>query len=348
MKTPDAISAKMLRFWASEFLALQTVRQLRDLLEVTAVEWAYLTESATYTEYMIPKRSGKFRFVEDPEPALKDVLRRLNLYLQAVLYDNRSAAAYAFLISPDRDPDPRNVLTNARRHCNRPYLLNADFLDFFHAVFDTMVQTVFQKPPFEFPSELSFELAQLTCRNGRLPMGSPTSPAISNFAAIPLDNRLLAMARQNGWFYTRFADDLSFSSEHPITKAHIQAIRQCCLTEGFRFNEQKVVVFGPADDKFVTGLHVSDQVSLPTVYLDEINADLAKLQTVMEVKFRSGQQESAWVERFKQQLEGHLRFVSFVLGPKHPDYQRLLDLYEDAQKPINSYGSASWLDFNYF
>ncbi len=348
MPNPTDLSARMLRFWASEFSQLQTERQLRELLEVEATEWVYLLESATYQEYTIPKRKGGFRLVEDPEPELKEVLRRLNQYVQAVYFTNRSAAAYGFLLCPDNDPDPRNVLTHARRHCNQPYLLNADFIDFFHAVSQERVQALFQQPPFDFSDALSNALAQLTCYRGRLPMGSPTSPVLSNFAARPLDDGLLAMAQQHGWCYTRFADDLSFSSDTYITKTHILEIRQVCLLEGFRFNEQKLVVYGPGDEKYVTGLLVSDTVDIPADYLDSLRTEIAKLQTVMEVKFRTGAYESAWVGRFKQQIEGHLRFAQFVLGPSDPDYQLLQQQFTNAQKPINDYGPASWLDFNYF
>jgi len=160
------------------------------LLEVEATEWLYLTQRVTYRDFQIPKRNGGFRQVEDPEPALKDVLRQLNDYLQAVYHGVRSEAAHGFLLCPDNDPDPRNIRTNAQRHCNRPYLLNADFLDFFHAVSQTAVQTIFEKEPFGFPDDLSVVLARLCCRKGRLPMGSPTSPVLSNFAALPLDSAL--------------------------------------------------------------------------------------------------------------------------------------------------------------
>lgn len=341
------ITAGMMRFWTSEFGHLQTERHLRELLEVEATEWLYLTERASYREYTIPKRNGGFRLIEDPEPALKNVLRRLNPYLQAVYHSVRSGAAYGFMLCPDQDPEPRNILTNARRHCGRAYLLNADFLDFFHAVSQTSLQRLFEREPFDFPEELSGALARLCCRKGRLPIGSPTSPVLSNFAARPLDAALFQLARHHQWHYTRFADDLSFSSDAVIGPAHVREVRQCCLVEGFRFNERKVVVYGPGDDKYVTGLLVNDSVEVPADFLENLHAEITKLQTVLEIKFRTGQYQSGWVERFRQQIEGHLRFARFVLGSQHPDYQHLLHQYEAAQKPLGpEYGPASWLDFN--
>ena len=336
----------MIRFWADEFGRLQTERQLRELLEVEAAEWLYLTEHGLYRVFQMPKPAGGFREVEDPEPALKVVLRRLNEYLQAVYYNVRTKAAFGFLLCPDNDPDPRNIRTNAQRHCNRPYLLNADFLDFFHAVRQPTVQAVFEDEPFEFSEELSAVLARLCCRNGRLPMGSPTSPVLSNFAARPLDAALLALARQQNWCFTRFADDLSFSSDTPVTKPQLQHIRQLCELEGFRFNDRKLVQYGPQDDKFVTGLLVGETVEIPDQYISTLRAEIAKLQTLTEIKFRTGQRESAWADRFEQQVAGHLRFVRFVLGPSDPGYQLLMQAFADAQKPIDDNDPMSWLDFN--
>lgn len=336
----------MLRFWADEFSRVQTERHLRELLEVEAIEWLYLTERATYRDFQIPKRNGGFRSVEDPEPALKSVLRQLNDYLQATYHGVRTEAAFGFLLCPDNDPDPRNIRTNAQRHCNRPYLLNADFLDFFHAVNQPMIQAVFEGEPFGFSEDLSALLARLCCRKGRLPMGSPTSPVLSNFAARPLDETLLTIARQHGWCYTRFADDLSFSSDTLISKTQLHQIRQQCELEGFRFNDRKLVQYGPYDDKFVTGLLVGETVDMPADYVKTLLAEIDKLQTLTEIKFRTGQHESAWVERFKQQLAGHLRFARFVLGPSDPDYQLLMNAYTNAQKPIDDGGPVSWLDFN--
>ena len=44
-----------------------------------------------------------------------------------------------------------------------------------------------------------------------LPQGAPTSPALTNTLCLRLDRRLAGLARQLGWRYTRYADDLTFS-----------------------------------------------------------------------------------------------------------------------------------------
>jgi RNA-directed DNA polymerase len=53
---------------------------------------------------------------------------------------------------------------------------------------------------------------RLVCRNGALTIGAPTSPAIANAICHELDSDLEAVASAEGVTYTRYADDLYFST----------------------------------------------------------------------------------------------------------------------------------------
>ncbi|MDZ7743479.1 MAG: hypothetical protein U5Q03_17510 [Bacteroidota bacterium] len=60
-------------------------------------------------------------------------------------------------------------------------------------------------------------LLKLCTFNNRLTMGSPVSPALSNFAMISPDLEMLKIARGENVKFTRYVDDLTFSGDKPIT-----------------------------------------------------------------------------------------------------------------------------------
>src|SRR6202034_1585335 len=51
-----------------------------------------------------------------------------------------------------------------------------------------------------------------------LPQGACTSPALSNLVTRKLDRRLAGATKKVGWTYTRYADDLTFSTDRDHKK----------------------------------------------------------------------------------------------------------------------------------
>lgn len=342
------ISQAKLARQADVFCSLQSIAQFAELLGVSNHEIKQIINAPKYNCFNIPKKDGTFRYIEDPEDDLKAIQRELNDYLQSVYFFNRPPSAYAFLLNPVDDEDTRNILSNAKRHLGKPWMLNADFEDFFYSISEHQVSQIFCNEPFGFDAIFANTLAKLTTFRGRLPMGGSTSPILSNFASIDLDNELLLLAKHKNWTYTRFADDLTFSSENPINLHDIQEIRAISLTNGFRFNEQKLKICSPSAEKEITGIRITEgRLDLPDDYIPKIEKEIERLDTVIYARYRAGNEDSRWVTRYLQQIEGHLRFVSFVLGENHPTYRKLLTDFETAQTPPESYDSVSWLAFSY-
>lgn len=340
---------KKVRRYAEIFGQIETTDHLADFLGVASHQLTLMAQFSTYRCFAIPKKDGSKRFIEDPQQPLKKILQKLNTALQCGYFCHKTHAAFGFLINPDDDPDPRNILTNAQRHLGKPWLLNVDYEDFFHSVSIHAVTNLLLSDYFSFDEPTALLLAQLTTYNGRLPMGAPTSPVLSNWTARPLDTELLEWSHRYGYTYTRFADDLTFSRQTPIEPQHVQEIRAISTVNGFTFNEQKLKICSPAVPKSVTGLMVGEkEVRLPDEFVKELEAEIQKLKTVMEIQYRTGKAQSVWVEEFREQLVGHLRFASFILGDDHPEYRRLCRQLDEAEQPAESYDSTSWLNFNYF
>lgn len=291
---------------------------------------------------------GDLRLIEDPAPLLKKVQTTLNLYLQSAYYFERSHAGYGFVVNPVSDDDRRNILTNARKHLHRPWLLQLDLRDFFHHVTEEKVRTIFDAPPLCFKEDITDLLTGVTTYLGRLPMGAPTSPVLSNLACRDLDEALHALATAKQWVYTRYADDLSLSARRPFSGDDLFAIRQIVRDCDFVVNEQKTCLSGPEQDKIVTGILLRGNGELRPGFFAEVEQDVRRLAAVVEAQHFHGELSTHWVEKMKQQIRGKIAFIGFVLGVRNTDYINLRDNYYAAcAPPEEDFGAVSWRGFNY-
>jgi hypothetical protein len=336
-----------LRKLSAQFCEIESLKDFCDFMNLPMLALPHLLQNLKYNEFKIAKTQG-FREIEDPVEPLKDFLRELNQCLQSVYFHYRTPASYGFMVVPDDDDDERNIKTNAQRHLNKPWMLNADFQDFFHAISKETVESIFLEKPFCFNDELAQTLSKITTNKGRLPMGSPTSPVLSNFASVNLDYDLLNFSKGYHFTFTRFADDLTFSSNTPIEYHHLLEIKSICLVHGFRFNPSKIHILSPSVPKFVTGLKVSDKVEVEEDFYPVLLKEIMKLKNVREIAYRTGSSDSELVKRFEQQIKGFLQFSKFVSGNEHPQHQEALKNYRISQEIPDSYEPISWMAFNYF
>ncbi len=251
---------------------LDDPQALADALGLTVPTLRWLTyhrEAATglhYRRFTIPKRSGGERAIWAPLPTLKAaqrwILREIVEHLPV------HGAAHGFVPG-------RGIVSNARPHTGARLLVNVDLKDFFPSVTLRRVKGVFRKAGYR--EQVATLLALLCTEAPReivphdgtdyfvalgprcLPQGAPTSPALTNTLCQRLDRRLSGLARQRGWRYTRYADDLSFSLP-PGTKGDgnvgtlLGAIRAICEAEGFALNPKKTRVCRPGGRQQITGL----------------------------------------------------------------------------------------------
>ncbi|MFM7372884.1 MAG: reverse transcriptase domain-containing protein, partial [Sphaerospermopsis kisseleviana] len=104
------------------------------------------------------------------------------------------------------------MVTNAKNHCNKKFVLNLDIKDFFPTITQQRIRGVMMSPPYNLPSQIATTISHICCYEGKLPQGAPTSPIISNIVCAKLDSELRLLAKQNKCFYTRYADDITFST----------------------------------------------------------------------------------------------------------------------------------------
>jgi RNA-directed DNA polymerase len=345
---PQSRDLHKMRQRCQTFRNLQSAEMLARLLRIPLSDLQYIGLNGTYRTFSIPKRSGGERLIETPIKDLKKVIDHLNRFLGACYYFQRTPPAYGFVTNAKNDWDRRNIVTNAKRHLRKPYLLNMDLKEFFHSISGVMIENIFLEPPFRFPHELALILTQLVTHQNRLPMGAATSPVLSNFATRQLDHTLLHFAKAKKWFFTRYADDLSFSSWEEIPLTAIDELRQIIQQHGFTVNDKKVILYGADDTKEVTGLILTDRVSLPEHFIPMLITEIEELEQTINAQNKHGELYTDWIDQFKLRIKGKLNFIAYIYGKQDSIYNELTDRFKAAtQPPPSEFGAYSWFDFNY-
>ncbi len=106
-----------------------------------------------------------------------------------------------------------------------------------------------------------------------LPQGAATSPVITNIVCQRLDYLLTGVAKRFGLKYSRYADDITFSSQHNIFKddgEFIKELRRIIAEQGFHIKESKVRLQQAAYRQEVTGLIVNKTVNVSQNYIKQL------------------------------------------------------------------------------
>jgi len=332
----------------SQLSTVKNAGELGVLLKTHPATLALLSLHPQYKTYQARKKNGQFRLIEDPEKKLKTVQRSLNEYLQAWYHTVKPDAVHGFCISADHE-DAKGIVSNASAHLGKPWLLNMDMQDFFHQVSVECVSENLASVLKKADKETIKTLAGLTTYKQRLPMGAPTSPVLSNICSRSLDATLINICHHAGLLYTRFADDLSFSSEKPITTLEQEMVSAAIVQEGFDINHNKTKLYNENDIKIVTGLLLKEgKVSLPDHYLPQLEKEIEKYTITKEVEYRycTGMSNKK-LQLFEQELLGKINFAEMILGDDHQLLQPIHQKWVDATAPLEDFESADWLDIPY-
>jgi len=222
--------------------------------------------------------------------------------------------------------------------------------DFFHYTSTQKLTQIFQLKPFLFPAELSYLLADLTTFGSRLPMGSPTSPVLSNFSAFGLDLELTDFARREQITYTRFVDDMSFSKNSPaINELQLSEINEIIISHHFVVNPSKVKWFGPDDEKMITGLTLkNNRAEIPQKFFDQLEKDLLRLKSIYEVYYGIEKHGGGdWVDTFTKSVAGRINFVQYIHGKQSSEYKKLQKQFNANTEPADQFEVMQWLDMPY-
>lgn len=330
---------------ADRFLAIRNAEDLFPFLEIPLVGFQEIVQTKKYNEFYVDKPGGGQRLIEDPVDELQNLQSKLASYLQSVYHLHRSSASYAFQWSVDGDV--RNTRTNALQHMGNPYMFKVDFENYFHQIDGVWLERIFSEQPFRFKSdELVAFLKDLCLYKGRLPMGAPTSPILANLALHPLDKKLETLAFQMKATYTRYADDLVFSSKVYLGEEHLEALIDTIMPLGLTIKDSKTKIWGSEDPKIVTGIVITDQgLKLENQYLEDLQDEIRhyfKAKEIISI-YSSAQMEN--LKKHEQKIEGHINYIGSIYGKGASVYLDFIKLYTQA-KNTSQFRKVSWLDYN--
>lgn len=224
----------------------------------------------------------------------------------------------------DNDLPVRNILSNARRHLNRQWILNLDLTDFYHQISMQKVVDIL-RGVIGMSEKTAQAVARLCCFKNRLPMGAPTSCILANFACFDLDKALQAIADKHNLRYTRFIDDMTFSSNQEMSEHVIDKLREAILQSGFKMNEHKMWQKHLANSPEVTGLLLlPGKIDVATTYINDLKKDIDLYRQMIKAGERIKQvfhDRNLW--HFRQHLQGKINFVGMVRGKMDAAFRKL-------------------------
>jgi len=318
----------------------------------------------TYHNFKIKKKSGTERTIHAPFKGLKEIQIALNIVLQCVYKPH--PAAKGFIIG-------KSIVDNAIVHKNQNYVYNIDLKDFFPSIDKSRVWGRLLGEPFKLSTtnerkKIANMIAILCCTPIKverfinnawvkdielsvLPQGAPTSPTLTNAICERLDIRLSGVAKRFGLNYSRYADDITFSSKHntyEVKKGIFEniytknssfdiEIRRIIEDQKFHIKESKVRLQKKGYRQEVTGLIVNDKVNVNRKYTNLVRKwiylwetyDYQKAHSIFIQKYildkghvKNGQPNMILV------LDGKLQYLKMVKGENDSTYINLKNRFD--------------------
>jgi RNA-directed DNA polymerase len=295
-----------------------------------------------YVRFQIPKKTGGVRAISAPLPRLKQAQQWIldNILEQIVLHPS----AHGFRRG-------RSIVTNAQPHVGALVVINLDLENFFPSISYRRVKGVFCSlgyseavatilglictEPDVTPIEMDGRNYYIAQTERRLPQGAPSSPALTNLLCRRLDRRLQGLAQSRGFIYTRYADDLTFSTTNSEKLRDIgnilQGVGSIVAHEGLTVHPDKTRVLRQSQQQEVTGVVVNEKLNVDRTILKKFRAALYQIE-------KDGLAGKQWGkgDDVLMSIEGFANYVAMVNPIKGSEFltqvKRIRKLYGKRQR----------------
>jgi len=338
---------------------LQTISTKSTFAKAIGVSPKFLTHclyiikpTNQYHQFHIKKKSGGIRIINSPSDDLKSLQKSLSIFLldcideiNAAKFPKSQLASPKMLSAKKKDhiaeilkvkisnapvKQPslshgfvreRSIITNAMMHLGKKNVLNIDLEDFFDSFNFGRVRGFFIKNKnFQLDPKIATVIAQIACFDNKLPQGSPCSPVLTNLITHSLDIRLAALAKKYKCTYSRYADDITFSTRKSLFPIQIMKEENNLYVAGkelvweiknggFCINENKTRIQYKDSRQDVTGLIVNQKPNTKKEYWRTVRAKCNSLfKTGQFTSFENNIETKGNVD----ELEGQLNFIDQI------------------------------------
>lgn len=272
-----------------------------------------------YKKYYIVKRNGRGeRLIAHPARQVKSLQKAVLNYIDNVLKVHESAFAY--------EPG-RGIKSNASVHCKNDYLLKMDFKNFFLSIKPQNLLNNLKQAGVELSQSDVFVIENLffwKLRRSsplRLSIGAPSSPKISNAVMYFFDEKISRKCELLDITYSRYADDLTFSTKvkgalFSIPKLVRESLNEANLNN-IKINHEKTVFSSKKFNRHVTGVTITTDGHL------SLGRERKRLLRSKIHRFIKGLLSPKEILTLKGEL-GHAKFIEYVF------YQSMIERYSKA------------------
>lgn len=242
-----------------ELLSKKTGKSMQDL--------GRLIDQAPrmYKVYKIPKRSSGYRVIAQPSKDIKELQRFAVEILRDILPVHDKAMAYQ---------KNKDIKTNALLHVKNSYILKMDFEDFFNSINPDLFKKSLEKDDIVLTGVELYWLIRLLFwnpskrKNGKLilSVGAPSSPMISNYIMYRFDCAVDEYCKANSIVYSRYADDMTFSTNKKDCLFILpEIVRKTLRKKAYKrisIKQSKTVFSSKAHNRHITGVTLNNEGEL--------------------------------------------------------------------------------------
>ncbi len=272
---------------------IETVDEFYDVLDLKGVKRDAYREFDIYNEEKIRRILAPSRKLKERQKwILRNVLSKIEL----------KDCVHGFVKG-------KSIVTNAKCHVQKKEILCLDIADFFPSINIGEVVDVFKQ--LGYNKEVAEELADLCTFDGVLPQGAPTSPALSNIIFTVVDDKLISYSKKNNLVYTRYADDLTFSTNVGEIEKHTEPIVNIINEYGYSINVEKTHIMKDNYRKIVTGLVINESVKVPKKFKKKFKQEIyyCKKYGISQHLHAIGRESAV---NFREYMYGKAYFIKMV------------------------------------
>jgi RNA-directed DNA polymerase len=301
--------------------------ELKDFIKnnLTYINYVIDDHKSQIEFFFVKKRNGDLRKIIAPINCYKMFLISLNKIL--IKYYNPPKCVHGFIFN-------KNILTNAKKHLNKFKILKLDLQNFFPSISIKRVKALFVDNSILLSENEADLLSRICTYEEELPQGFPTSPIISNMICFELDRKLSKIAAKNNFIYSRYADDLTFSTNDKDIANNVKnEIINTVESEDFNIKHEKTKFKGKHRRQLITGIIVNEKLSVKKSYKKKIRAILHNWEIsgiqYSKIKYLTKYfiNDKKNLMKFLHSLKGKIEFIGFVQGRTNSEFLRLLNKY---------------------